>query len=196
MEIPFYYDYACPWAYLGSCRVEAYFGEIGATVDFRPVHLATLKEPSAGAAPELGDRKKRNYRSDLLHWAELCGATISPEAGKNRPDTRLLLRAALVAKDEGRFRELHYPAYRARWADARDVADEGVVRELLAGAGLDPGAALARARSDEIGERLEADTRAAIERGVFGVPTLFVGDDLFWGNDRFEVARWYVEKTR
>ena len=196
MEIPFYFDYACPWAYLGSCRVEAYFGEIGVDVDFRPVHLATLKEPSAGSGPEPGERKKRNYRSDLVHWAELCGATISPEAGRSRPDTRLLLRAALVAKDEGRFRELHYPAYRARWADARDVADEGVVRELLAGAGLDPGAALARAKSDAIGARLESDTQAAIERGVFGVPTLFVGDDMFWGNDRFEVARWYVEKTR
>jgi len=194
MKLPLYFDYACPWAYLGSCRAEAYFAEVGATIDFLPVYLATLREPGAGQLPEMGERKKRNYRNDLLHWAELCGAQLSPEAGKLRPDTRLLLQCALVAKDEGRFRELHYPAYRARWADGLDVADESVLLSLLKGAGLDPDAALAKAKSPELAARLDEQTRRAIERGVFGVPTVFVGDEMFWGNDRFEVARHYVTK--
>jgi 2-hydroxychromene-2-carboxylate isomerase len=195
VKLPFYFDYACPWAYLGSSRAEAYFAEVGAQLDFRPVYLAALREPGAGQLPELGERKKRNYRADLLHWAELCGAELSPEAGKARPDTRLLLQCALVAKEEGRFRELHYPAYRARWAEAKDVADEEVLRGLLRGAGLDADAALARARSPELTKRLDEDTRAAIDRGVFGVPTVFVGDEMFWGNDRFELARYYVLKA-
>ena len=196
MKLPLYFDYACPWAYLGSCRAEAYFAEVGATIDFVPVYLAALREPTAGQLPEMGERKKRNYRSDLLHWAELCGAQLSPEAGKARPNTRLLLQCALVAKDAGRFRELHYPAYRARWADGLDVADESVLRGLLKGAGLDPDAALAKAKSPELAARLDADTQRAIERGVFGVPTVFVGDEMFWGNDRFELARYYVTKAR
>jgi 2-hydroxychromene-2-carboxylate isomerase len=195
MELPLYFDYACPWAYLGSCRAEAYFAEVGARIDFRPVYLAQLREPGAGQLPEMGERKKRNYRADLLHWAELCGAELSPEAGKARPDTRLLLQCALVAKAEGRFRDFHYPAYRARWAEGKDVADEEVLRGLLRGAGLDPDATLARARSPELAERLGDDTRAAIARGVFGVPTVFVGDEMFWGNDRFELARYYVLKA-
>ena len=62
----------------------------------------------------------------------------------------------------------------------------GSARELLAGAGLDAEAAL---------ERLDADSRAAIERGVFGAPTLFVGDEMFWGNDRFELVRYYIQKS-
>jgi 2-hydroxychromene-2-carboxylate isomerase len=197
VELPFYFDYACPWAYLGSCRAEAYFAEAGAELDFRPVYLPLLREPSAATSlPEMGERKKRNVRSDLLHWAELCGAQLSPEAGARRPDTRLLLQCALVAKDEGRFRELHYPAYRARWAEAQDVADEGVLRGLLRGAGLDADTVLARARSPELAARLEAGTREAVERGAFGVPTVFVGNEMFWGNDRFEVARHYVSKAR
>ena len=48
MRMPLYFDYACPWAYLGSCRAEAYFGDVGAEIDFQPVHLATLREPTAG----------------------------------------------------------------------------------------------------------------------------------------------------
>ena len=105
-----------------------------------------------------------------------------------------MTQAALVAKDQGRFREYHYPAFRARWADARDISDLEVVRALLAGAGLDADAALVRAQSDELRERLDADSRAAIERGVFGAPTLFVGDEMFWGNDRFELVRHYIQK--
>jgi 2-hydroxychromene-2-carboxylate isomerase len=195
MQIPFYFDYACPWAYLGSCRVESYFGDLGVEIDFRPVHLSTLVEPSAGKYPELGPRKKQNYIDDLRYWAEMIGAEFSPKSRElRRSDTRLALRAALVAKDEGRFREFHYPAYRARWEEPRDLSRSEAVRELLAGAGLDADAALARAQSDELGARLEADTQAAIERGVFGVPTVFVGDRMFWGNDRFELVRYYLQK--
>ncbi len=196
MRIPFYFDYACPWAYLGNCRVEAYFQDLGVEIDFRPVRLASLKEPAEGAvAGKLGPRKTRNAGHDFRHWAELVGAELSPDARKNRRDTRLLLQAALVAADEGRFREFHYPAFRARWAQALDVADPKVVGSLFAEAGLDADACLERAQSDELEKRLEADTQAAIERGVFGVPTLFVGDEMCWGNDRFELVRYYVQKA-
>ncbi len=132
----------------------------------------------------------------MRHWAEVCGAEFSPEARKFRSDPKLITQAFLVAKDEGRVREFHYPAFRARWAEPVDIADPEVVRGLLAGAGLDADKALARAQSDEIRERLEADSRAAVERGVFGAPTLFVGDEMFWGNDQFECVRHYIEKAR
>jgi 2-hydroxychromene-2-carboxylate isomerase len=194
--LPFYFDYACPWAYMGSCRVESYFRHVGAQIDFRPVRLADLKEPAAGPAPEAGPRKKKAYADDFRHWAEVTGAEFSPEVRSlPRPDTTLLLQAALVARDEGRFRDFHYPAFRARWAGALDVAKPEVVARLLAGAGLDADAALIRAQEPALEARLEADTREAIDRGVFGVPTIFVGDEMFWGNDRFEVVRHYLEKA-
>lgn len=198
MQLPFYFDYACPWAYLGSCRVEPYFRDLGVEIDLRPVSLRVLYEPAADGAPmpKQGPRKLRNQANDLRHWAEMIGAELAPNQPKERPDTSLLLRAALVAKDAGRLREFHYPAYRARWADARDVADPAVVRALLEGAGLDADAALARAGSGELAARLDSESRAAALRGVFGVPTIFVGDEMFWGNDRFELVRYYVHKLR
>ncbi len=171
-------------------------------IDFRPALLSIIKEPPTNPLPEgveapgQGPRKLANYANDLRHWAELCGAEFSPDARKVRKDPRLLTQASLVAKDEGRFREFHYPAFRARWAEARDVSDPEVVRGLLAGAGLDAGPALERAQSTEMRDRLDADSRAAVERGVFGAPTLFVGDEMFWGNDRFELVRHYLEKAR
>ncbi|MEE2678409.1 MAG: DsbA family protein [Myxococcota bacterium] len=197
MQIPFFFDYACPWAYLGSCRVEAHFQDLGVEIDFRPVSLKVLYEPPPGGAgrPKLGARKQANYANDLRHWADFVGAEFAAEQPERRPDSGLLLRAALVAQDAGRFREFHYPAYRARWAEARDVSQPSVVRALLEGAGLEGDAALAQAESAELADRLERESRAAVARGVFGVPTLFVGDEMFWGNDRYELVRHYVAKT-
>ena len=197
MQLPLYFDYACPWAYLGSCRAEAYFRDLGVEIDFRPVHLRRLVEPGVGKPPELGPRKQRNATSDVRHWAEMIGVEISPDArALYRSDTQLALRCALVAKEAGRFRELHHPAYRARWAEARDLSDEAVLRSLLREAGLDVEETLGRARSSALEECLTRDTEAAIARGVFGVPTVFVGDEMFWGNDRFELVRFYLQKAQ
>ncbi len=196
MQLPLYFDYACPWAYLGSHRAESYFKDLGVEVDFRPVHLRRLVEPGVGKAPELGPRKTSNMANDIRHWAEALGAQFDPRGRAfYKSDTSLALRCALVAKDLGRFREFHYPAYRARWAEARDVSTEEVLRELLKGAGLSPDEVIARAKTPELEERLTRDTEAAIARGVFGVPTIFVGDEMFWGNDRFELVRFYVQKA-
>jgi 2-hydroxychromene-2-carboxylate isomerase len=194
MRIGFYFDYACPWAYIANCRVEAYFGALGAEIEFLPIVLADAKEPTAGKGAKSGERKLRYYGADLRRWAELVGAEFSQEGPAKRPDTRLLLRAALVAQDVGRFREFHYPAFRARWAEARCVDDPSVVRELLEEAGLKGREALERASSDTTDQRLEEQTRLAVDRGVFGVPTLLIEDQIFWGNDRFELAAYYVRK--
>ncbi len=144
---------------------------------------------------KLGPRKSADYQNSVRHWAELCGAEISPDARNFlKTDTSLALRGALVAKDEGRFREYHYPMYRARWAEPRDLSEPSVVREHLAAAGLDAEAALSRAESDELKERIANETSEAIDRGVFGVPTIFVGEEMFWGNDRFELVHHYLSK--
>jgi len=145
--------------------------------------------------PTLSKRKGADYQNSVRHWAELCDAPISPEARAfMKSDTSLALRGALVAKDEGRFRAFHDPMYRARWEQPRDPSDPDVIRELLEAAGLDADAALARAQSRELVERLERDTDEAIARGVFGVPTIFIDDEMFWGNDRFELVRHYLTR--
>lgn len=197
MRMPLYFDYACPWAYMGSCRAEAYFGPVGAEIDFLPIHLATAREAPATQMPAAGERKSKWFTSDIQAWSELIGADLNTDARHliTKP-TRLALKAALVAKDAGRFREYHYPTYRARWVEARDLSERDVVRALLAAAGLDADAALAKAESAELEARLDRETQDAIARGVFGVPTVFVGERMFWGNDRFELARFYLEKER
>jgi 2-hydroxychromene-2-carboxylate isomerase len=162
------------------------------------VSLRRIVEPApeGSGRPQLGERKKANYASDIRHWAELVGAEFSRDMPKQRPDATLLLQAAYVAKADGRFREFHYPAFRARWTEAQDISQPDVVGALLEAAGIDAVEGLARAQSEAVAAELRRESDAAIERGVFGVPTIFVGDEMFWGNDRFELVRHYLQKAQ
>lgn len=200
MKIPFFYDYTCPWAYIGSARVEAYFASQGVKIDFRPVYLKQMKEPMIGPEPAgertYGPRKASYYAQLRSNWAACCGVEFGDADTLVRVDTALLLKGALVAQDEGRFRDYHYPAYRARWVDGDDVSQPSVVHRLLGDAGMDADACLERAESAELDERLRAVTEEAMARGVFGVPTIVVADRVIWGNDQFEMARYFVERER
>lgn len=200
MKVPFFYDYTCPWAYIGSARVEAYFADQGVAIDFKPVYLKHMKEPMLGPEPAgertYGPRKAAYYARLRANWAECCGVELGDADALIRTDTALILKGALVAADEGRFREYHYPAYRARWVDGDDVSKPEVVHRLLDRAGVDADACLARAESPELDERLIALTEEAMALGVFGVPTVVVADRVIWGNDQFEMARYFVEKAR
>jgi 2-hydroxychromene-2-carboxylate isomerase len=200
MKIPFFYDYTCPWAYIGSVRVEAYFTDQGVSIDFRPVYLKQMKEPMVGPEPtgerSYGPRKARYYAQLRNNWAECCGAEFGDPERLVRADTALLLKGALVAQDEQRFREYHYPAYRARWVDGDDVSQRSVVHGLLERAGLDADACLEKARSPELDQRLSAVTEDAMTLGVFGIPTIVVADRVIWGNDQFEMTRYFVEQAK
>ncbi len=196
LQIPFYYDYACPWAYLGAMRVEAYFSDLPVQLQFLPVHLASIREPADPAAPaaQVGARKAAYQKQDIRNWASFVGAELGDFRQLVRADTALLLRAAMVAQDAGCFRAFHYPAYRARWVDGLDVADARVVAQLLTQAGLDGTAALQLAQSDALAARLAAANAAAMAAGVFGVPTMVVGQRLFWGNDHFEMVHHFIRQ--
>ncbi len=200
MKIPFYYDYTCPWAYIGSARVEAFFAGQDVEIDFKPVYLKQMKEPMVGPEPagerSHGPRKASYYEQLRRNWAECCGVEFGDADELVRADTALLLKGALVARQEQRLREYHYPAYRARWVDADDVSQPSVVHRLLEQAGLNADACLEKARSPELDQRLNAVTADAMALNVFGVPTIVIAGRVVWGNDQFEMARYFVEQAR
>ena len=199
MTIPFFFDYTCPWAYIGSARVEAFFADQGVEIDFKPVYLKQMKEPMVGPEPvgeqHYGPRKARYYAQLRSHWAETCGVEFGDADSLVRVDTALLLKGALVALEQGRFPEYHYPAYRARWVDGDDVSQPAVVHRLLKQAGLDGDACLEKAQGAELDRKLGAVTEEAMALGVFGIPTIVIADRVLWGNDQFEMARYFVEQA-
>jgi len=199
MTIPLFFDYTCPWAYIGSARAEAYFADQGIAVDFKPVYLKQMKEPMIGPEPvgerSYGPRKASYYARLRSNWAESCGVAFGDADKLVRADTALLLKGALVAREQQRLREYHYPAYRARWVDGDDVSQPAVVHRLLEQAGLDGDQCLEKAQSGEFDQKLSAVTEEAMALGVFGVPTIVIAGRVLWGNDQFEMARHFIEQA-
>jgi 2-hydroxychromene-2-carboxylate isomerase len=93
-----------------------------------------------------------------------------------------LLRAAVAAQRHGRFAEFHSAAFRAIWEHGQDLSKEAALRHLLSDVGIDP----ALIEGDEIKHQLRVNADEAVSRGAFGAPTFFVGDEMFWGNDRLD----------
>jgi 2-hydroxychromene-2-carboxylate isomerase len=96
------------------------------------------------------------------------------------------LRCAVAALDEGVFPAYHYAVMEAYWARDQNIGDPEILATVASGAGLDGAHLSACAEEPAIKERLKANTDEAIARGVFGAPTFFVGDQMFWGNDRLQ----------
>jgi len=97
------------------------------------------------------------------------------------------LRAAFAAEDAGVFAPYHEAMFRAAWVERKNLADAAVLSDVIAKAGLDAPALLAAAASDPCKAKLKANVEEVLlARGGFGLPSFFVGDELFFGNDRLE----------
>ena len=184
--VAFFFDYASPWSYLANTLLPRKLP--GVNVTYHPIYLRGLETFSKGM-PYTGAKLAYQMR-DIARCADYEGVTLVTPA-KFPIDGLQALRAAFVAQDSGAFDRFHRAAFKAGWVEQRDVSVKEVVARLLADAlGSSEAVALEAMSTPEIKERLRQTTAHAEERGVFGTPSFFVGDELFWGHDRFDyVAR-------
>jgi 2-hydroxychromene-2-carboxylate isomerase len=177
-RIELHYDVVCPYAYLASTQVEALAARTGAALEWKPILLGgVLKALWREGAPFMSPQKARMNLLDLHRWAEHWGVPLRlpPEHPRRTVNAMRLC----VAAGEDRPRITH-ALYRAYFVEGRDVGDETTLAEI-AGPAL-----AARIEDPAVKDELRARTDEAIARGVFGVPTFFVGDELFFGQDRLD----------
>lgn len=184
--VEFFFDFMSPYSYLASTRVEAMVGAAEGTVRWRPCYLPGLLRATGNVGPGQIPAKGAYAFKDLLDWTEHLGMPplIVPETfpfAAAQAD-----RCALVALDEGKGPAFSKAMFAAIWRDGKDPNDAAVVAEVLTACGLDAAAVAAKAASPELKERLKAETDEAVRRGAYGVPTFFVGDEMFVGNDRLD----------
>ncbi len=185
VTLEFFYDVVSPYSYLASTRVEAEVAKVGGTLRFRPFLLGGVFAATGNKAPIENPAKARYLPADLTRWARRLGV---PFAWPDRFPvlTVLPLRAAFAAEKAGKLVPFTHAVYRAYWGDGRDISSAEVVGEAAAQVGLDAAAILAEAPSYK--DALKAQTQEAVDRGAFGAPTFFVGDDMYLGNDRLDFA--------
>ncbi|MBW2212218.1 MAG: 2-hydroxychromene-2-carboxylate isomerase [Deltaproteobacteria bacterium] len=184
----FHFDYISPYSYLAWCRIDEFTRTHDLRVEPRPTLLAALLNHLGNKGPgEIPERRAYLFKDCLRMAAQLNVPFIPVFSHPFNPLPSL--RATLLDMDDDTRRRLVTSLFRATWAESRDVGSPDVVAEVCADAGVPD--ALARIKEPAVKQQLLDASHDAIQLGIFGVPTMIVDDELFWGNDSFpHLARY------
>ena len=185
----FWFEFASTYSYPAAMRVEALARAAGVTLHWRPFLLGPIFAAQGwNDSPfNLYPAKGRYMWRDLERLCAAAGLPLRRPSAFPR-GSLLAARVAGVAADQAWVGAFVRAVYTANFAADRPIGDADVVAAALGEAGVDPAPWLARAVEPSGKERLRANTDEARARGIFGAPTLTVGDEIFWGNDRLEEA--------
>ncbi|MEO7198301.1 MAG: DsbA family protein [Solirubrobacterales bacterium] len=184
----FYFDLGSPYSYLAAERISRLFTDAElAQPEWRPVllgglfaHFDRVSWSQTGSREEgmrEVERRAETYGLQPVRWPD-------PWPG----DTLHAMRVATYAKSIGRTVSFALAGFRQAFAGGRDLTDPDNVAIAAAACELHPNAIAKAAASKAVKSKLRAATDDAAERGVFGVPTVLVGEEVFWGDDRLEDA--------
>jgi 2-hydroxychromene-2-carboxylate isomerase len=181
--LEFYFDYGSPYSYLADTQVETIAKRTGAALARKPMLLGGVFKATGNQSPMVIDLKGKWASGDLGMWARFYGVPF-----RHNPffpvNTLALMRGAAAAQLDGVFERYHPAMFKAMWVDGRNLNDMAVVGAVLGEAGIDVGKMASRLQDQDVKDRLKATTDEAVTRGVFGAPTSFVDDLMFFGNDR------------
>jgi 2-hydroxychromene-2-carboxylate isomerase len=178
-QVEFFFDYGSPFSYLADTQIAGLLKRTGAQIIYKPMLLGGVFKATGNASPITIPAKDKYMSADLPMWAAYYGVPM-----KMNPffpiNTIRIMRCAVAAQSAGCFPAYHSTMFRAMWAEGVNLSDANIVKAIFTQLGRDPDAV----ERDDVKERLRANTDEAVARGAFGAPTFFVGDAMFWGNDR------------
>lgn len=184
-QVDFYFDFGSPYSYLAFHQLPKIAAKHGATVNWKPMLLGGVFQATGNHSPVEIALKGKHLGVDLQRWAKYFGVgfTMNPHFPIN---TLPLMRGATgyQMRDEAQFHRYTSAVYAAMFEKPRNMSQPDVIGAVLQEADLDPAAFLAMINDQAVKDKLKEDTAAAVARGVFGAPTFFVGDEMYWGQDR------------
>jgi 2-hydroxychromene-2-carboxylate isomerase len=195
MQVEFYFDFGSPTAYLAYTQLPKIAAEHGAEIVWRPMLLGGVFKGAGNQSPVMVALKGVWMWGDMERWARRYGVPLA----KNPffiINTLTLMRIAvgLQMRKPDLFARYVDTMYRAMWVEPCNLGDAAVVAETLRKAGFDAPALAALAADPEVKANLIDVTDQAVKRGVFGAPTMFVGSDMFFGQDRLDFVREALQR--
>ena len=185
----FYFDYGSPTSYLAYAQLPGIIARTGVTVNFRPILLGGLLQQTSNQSPMDLPAKRKWMTADMEFFAGRYGVpfAVNPHFPIN---TLVLMRGAVYAQQEGFLDQYSDAVFDAMWGNPVNMADPSVIAKVLRTADLDVEKIVAGTQDPIIKDRLKANTQEAFDRGAFGAPTVFIGERMFFGQDRMR----YVEE--
>lgn len=197
MHIDYYFAVVSPWVYLAGDRLERIAAAHGASIRYVPLDAAALFPRTGGQVlAERHDSRKAYRLQELARWSRRLGMALDVQPMffpvNPAPASYAIIAAdaAVAAGGAGDLPGLVRAFPRAVWAEGRNIAEDEVVKAILAENGFDPAVA-------DRGMFTAADTYMrnldeAVARGVFGVPFYIAGDERFWGQDRLDLLEAHL----
>lgn len=193
-----YFDCSSPWTYLAFHNLEALGRELAAEITWRPIVVGGIfntVNPSVYAQRADPVPAKARYMSkDLQDWARHAGLRIVFPPRVFPVNSVKAMRGCILLEAQGLLPAFARAAFEAYWGDDLDISQDEVLTDLCRGVGVDPAAFFEGIAEPAIKDRLRRNTDEAMARGAFGSPTIFVGDDMYFGNDRMPLVRNAVER--
>ena len=190
-KIEFFWDAASPYTYLAATQIEPLAARTGAVVVWRPFLLGKVFEATGNRMPAAVPAKAKHLFCDVQRWARHYGVPVAfPKVFPVH--SVLALRAGIAAAEQGRGAAFATAVMRAYWADGGDISQPEVVSAVAASVGLDGAALLLQAQAQPVKDQLRVNTEEAVRRGAFGAPSFFVGEQMFWGNDRLVLLEEFL----
>jgi 2-hydroxychromene-2-carboxylate isomerase len=194
-SIEFFFDFGSPTSYLAYTQLPRLAAGCGVEIRWRPMLLGGVFKATGNASPVTVPAKGRWMNADIPLWAKHYGVpfAFNPHFPVN---TLTLMRGAagFQLREPELFPGYVDAVYRAMWVQPRNLGDAAEVAGMLTAAGFDAEAFGAMVSDPDVKARLVATTEEAVARGVFGAPTTFVGEQMFFGQDRLEFVRDAIER--
>jgi len=189
-SVEFFFDFGSPTAYLAWTQLPTLAAQAGARLVWRPMLLGAVFKATANTSPVSVPAKGRWMVDDIARWARRY--RVEFEFNPHFPiNTLTLMRGAagLQLRASADFERYCEVIFVALWQRGCNLGDPGELAATLQASGFDPAAFLALVGDPEVKARLQQTTEEAVARGVFGAPTCFVGEAMFFGQDRLDFVR-------
>jgi 2-hydroxychromene-2-carboxylate isomerase len=190
LHIDYYVSLNSPWTHLGAARIEAMAMAHGASMRIYPADFSEIFANSGGLPLPKRSPQRQAYRlQELARWRDHLGIPINIQP-KSFPSSEQHSASCVIALRETVGDQpaikLAHRVLKAIWQEEKNTGDLTTLAALITEIGQDADQLLKLAAEPRWAERRVADTRAALDRGVFGAPSYVIGDDIFWGQDRLE----------
>ena len=200
LRVEFQFDFGSPNAYLAELALPAIERRTGVKFEYVPVLLGGIYKATNNMSPAdslRGIKNKPEYQAlETQRFLRRHNITTFRQNPFFPVNTLMLMRGAVAAQFEGLFEPYFRAAYHHMWEEPKKMDDIEVFRTAFASSGIDIDRLMARAQQDDVKKRLIDSTNDAVNRGAFGSPTFFVGNEMFFGKDQLrDVEESIVEQT-
>ena len=188
VKVEFHFDFGSPNAYFCHKLIPDIESRTGIAVEYVPVLLGGVFKLTNNQSPAVAFANIKNKpeynRLETQRFIKRHGLTAFNRNPHFPVNTIQIMRGAVAAQLDGSFETYVDAVYHHMWADPKKMDEPDVIRAALDESGLDGAAVLSRIQEQAVKDRLLKNTEASVERGTFGSPTFFVGDEIYFGKDR------------